>query len=56
MKAGMTQRKRCGTMVGKWLVNLYEFFADAGEWLLSYLEPKAGFVRKPFSKWGDGND
>lgn len=26
--------------------------SDAGEWLLSYLEPKAGFRRKPFKLWG----
>lgn len=29
-----------------------DFMADMGEWILSYLEPKSGFNRKPFKRWG----
>lgn len=33
-------------------MTFFNFMADFGEWLLSYLEPKAGFTRKPFKQWG----
>jgi hypothetical protein len=33
-------------------VQLFDFLADGGEWLLSYLSPKTGFARKPIKEWG----
>jgi len=32
-------------------INLHNFFADAGEWFLSWPHPK-DFKRKPFREWG----